>query len=132
LALQLQAQAIMLLAGSGNPWSSSYMNPPGNVGSGRPFSTPMAVPQSTTSRPGSPAPQATTSAAAAPVNLILASQRIAKTQPVTHVGEYLGLLEPLQFLDNFFIGSLLLVTVLVLKIALSVSKLLIMTWAFYM
>lgn len=124
----------MLLAGSGNPWSSSYMNPPGNVGSGRPFSTPMAVPQSTTSRPGSPAPQATTSAATAPaaVNLILANQRLAKTQPVTHVGEYLGLLEPLQFLDNFFIGSLLLVIVLVLKIALSVSKVLILTWAFFM
>lgn len=124
----------MLLAGSGNPWSSSYMNPPGNVGSGRPFSTPMAVPQSTTSRPGSPAPQATTSAAAAApaaVNLILASQRLAKTQPVTHVGEYLDLLEPLQFLDNFFIGSLLLVTVLVFKIALSVSKVLRMTCALY-
>ena len=124
----------MLLAGSGNPWSSSYMNPPGNVGSGRPFSTPMAVPQSTTSRPGSPAPQATTSAAAAApaaVNLILASQRLAKTQQVTHVGEYLDLLEPLQFLDNFFIGSLLLVTVLVFKIALSVSKVLRMTCALY-
>ena len=93
----------MLLAGSGNPWSSNYMNPPGNVGSGRPFSTPMAVPQSTTSRPGSPAPQATTSAAATPaaVNLILANPRLAKPPPVTHVGEYLGQLEPLQFLDNW-------------------------------
>lgn len=79
------------------------MNPPGNVGAGRPFTTPMAVPQSTTSRPGSPAPQATTTAAAAApvaVNLMLANQRLAKPSPVTHVGEYPDLLEPLQFLDG--------------------------------
>jgi hypothetical protein len=62
----MQAQAIMLLAGSGNTWSSNYMNPPASGAPARPFSAPMAVPQSTPSTPGSPAPQAPTTSAAVP------------------------------------------------------------------
>lgn len=91
----------MLLAGSGKPWASNYSNAPGSVNSGRPFSAPMAVPQSTTSRPGSPVPQApTTSAAPIAVNHVLANRGLAKPPPVTHIGEYLVVPEPLQFLDH--------------------------------
>jgi len=56
-----KAQAIMLLAGSGNTWSSTNMSRPV-----RPFPAPAAVPQPTPSAPGSPAPQAPTTSAAVP------------------------------------------------------------------
>nr|QCF46595.1 TIFY motif family protein [Pohlia nutans] len=56
-----KAQAIMLLAGSGNTWSSTNMSRPG-----RPFPAPAAVPQPSPSTPGSPAPQAPTTSAAVP------------------------------------------------------------------
>lgn len=59
-----KAQAIMLLAGSGNPWSSTNMSRPGSLG--RPFPTPAAVPQPSASNPGSPSPQAPTTSAAVP------------------------------------------------------------------
>jgi len=48
----------MLLAGSGSSWSSNHMNPPvasGTAAGRNPFlKTPMSVPQSTPSTPGSP------------------------------------------------------------------------------
>lgn len=54
----LQAQAIMLLAGTDSTCSSNHMNLPG--ASVRPFPTRMSQPSS---RVGSPAPQMTTSSA---------------------------------------------------------------------
>nr|QTY21850.1 putative jasmonate ZIM domain protein 3 [Calohypnum plumiforme] len=60
-----KAQAIMLLAGSGNTWSSTNMSRPGSLALGRPFPAPAAVvPQPSQSTPGSPAPQAPTTSAA--------------------------------------------------------------------
>lgn len=56
----------MLLAGSGNTWSSTNMSRPGSVAPGRPFPAPAAVPQPAPSTPGSPAPPAPTTSATVP------------------------------------------------------------------
>nr|QCF46596.1 TIFY motif family protein [Pohlia nutans] len=54
-----KAQAIMLLAGSGNTWSgSNYMNPPVAAPARNPFlKTPMAVPSQSTPAPPAPPPR---------------------------------------------------------------------------
>lgn len=82
-----KAQAIMLLAGSGNIWSSNYMNPPASGAPARPFSAPMAVPQSTPSTPGSPAPQAPTTSAAVPPRPVVPGVVFsnARTAPIQNV-----------------------------------------------
>ncbi|KAG0595665.1 hypothetical protein M758_UG186400 [Ceratodon purpureus] len=76
-----KAQAIMLLAGSGNTWSSNYMNPPAGAAPARPSSAPMAVPQSTASAPGSPAPQASTTSAPAPPRPVVPGVVFSNVRP---------------------------------------------------
>ncbi|KAG0575216.1 hypothetical protein KC19_VG327800 [Ceratodon purpureus] len=76
-----KAQAIMLLAGSGNTWSTNYMNPPASAVPARPFSAPMAVPQSILSAPGLPAPQASTTSAAAPPRSVVPGVVFSNVRP---------------------------------------------------
>lgn len=86
----------MLLAGSGNMWSSNYANGlPANGVSPHPVSAPMIVPQSSPSPPASSAPQVAITTAAGPTPPML-PKLIANAlrQPVTrnvHIGEYLVL-----------------------------------------
>jgi jasmonate ZIM domain-containing protein len=84
-----KAQAIMLLAGSGNSWSSNYMNPlvaSGAAAGRNPFlKTPMSVPQSTPSTPGSPmaSPQVPTTAGHPPRSGVIFSN--VRQPPITNV-----------------------------------------------
>nr|QTY21848.1 putative jasmonate ZIM domain protein 1 [Calohypnum plumiforme] len=84
-----KAQAIMLLAGSGNSWSSNYMSPPvvsGAAAGRNPFlKSPMSAPQSTPSTPGSPtaSPQVPTAGGHPPRSGVIFSN--VRQPPITNV-----------------------------------------------